>query len=136
MSGCPERLFEVERVQKVADSIATKRKGRLISFSEKKLRRFERERRELLERFLGLLFSFDPENMDEAGYEGVDAAIALVLSVLDSHRDDPFNADALEKVSQARELIASGYPPSRPPTDEDMKELERRSSASLFAEFR
>jgi hypothetical protein len=138
VSGCPERLFEVDRVQEVAQAIATERKGRLLtSFPERKRKQWEKKRREFLESFIGLLFSFDPEeeNMDDAAYQQLDRIIARVLDVLDSRRDDPFNAEAFGKITEAREWIASGYSPSRRPTEKEIQELDRRISAKFLSDL-
>jgi hypothetical protein len=119
-------LFAIEEVRNSAREIARRPPGRILfGFAEKRLRRE-------VERFIGLLYSFNADLATEEAYEVVEKCVETVVGVLKDRSNEAYYSEAVSKISEAANWIAMGYSPSRPPSEEQLKAVSDDQAKHLL----
>ena len=117
----------VEELREAANDICPP--GRLVSLAAHRVKLETKK-------FLALLFDFDPTGGREENYERVDEILSNAIATLKGwslHERDPFYPDAISRIVEARELIAAGYSPAKPPSDEHLKTVTEEQANRLLA---
>jgi len=127
-AACPatadDRLFAVKKVRDAAGEMSRPLGRVLRSFWR---HRFER----LVERFIGLLFAFDPADLEERDYESIDESISEVIALLKTDPENRFYRDAIAKMTEAQNWIAQGFSPSKPPSAEELDRIRDAAASDL-----
>jgi hypothetical protein len=119
-------LFAVESVQDATEEIVRRPPGRvLFGFLERKLK-------QQVERFIGLLYTFDPDRADERTYEIMGECCEKVVKALSKLFPKPYYVEAAAKVTEASKWIASGYSPAHPPSDDELKTVREKHTRRLL----
>jgi hypothetical protein len=116
-------LLAVEKLQSAAANIE---EGRVLSgFVERSLKRF-------IDDFVEIVLGLDPKGATEEQFEQVDHILSWAITELESMTG---HDEALARLIEAREWIAQGFSPSRPPAEEEIERLaQERAAVAMWGE--